>query len=263
MRTLAAIRRGGLIAILLAAACATTTPGSHPASIPTKIMVHAFARDAKVIGTHVGNARITITDVKTGEVLASGLQEGGTGDTKRIMVEPHVRGAELYTTEKTASFLATIEISSPTVVDVAAEAPLGSPQATMRTSKRLLVIPGVDFLGDGVTLELNGLIVTIQKPDGETARAGDAIPVRAKVTMMCGCPTEPDGMWDSKGMTMTARLLEGDRVVATSPLAYAGETSEYTGSITPPGRGDFTLEVVATQPAEANAGIDRHRITVR
>lgn len=263
MQTLTAIRRLGLVVCLLAGACATMPAASHGKAIDTKIMVHAVARDAKVIGTHVGNARITITDVNTGEVLATGLEEGGTGDTKKIMVEPHKRGQELYTTEGTAHFLATLKLARPTVVRVTAEAPLGSPQATMTASKTLLVVPGVDFLGDGVTLELNGLIVTIQKPETKEARAGEAIPIEAKVTMMCGCPTEPDGLWDSKKMNMVARLVDGAGVVAESPLEYAGKKSEFKGAITAPRAGRFTLEVVATQPTEANAGIDRRTITVK
>ncbi|HWY76816.1 MAG TPA: hypothetical protein VN281_14430, partial [Verrucomicrobiae bacterium] len=62
----------------------------------TKVMVRAIARDAKVIGTHVGGARITVKDVATGEILAQGIQQGGTGDTDVIMKKPHTRGMTVF-----------------------------------------------------------------------------------------------------------------------------------------------------------------------
>src|SRR5580692_10320464 len=62
----------------------------------TKVMIHAIARDAKVIGTHVGGARITVRDTSTGEILAQGMQQGGTGDTNTIMKTPRTRGMAVY-----------------------------------------------------------------------------------------------------------------------------------------------------------------------
>ena len=45
----------------------------------TKIMIRAVARDAKVIGTHVGGAKITVKDATTGAVLAQGMQQAERG----------------------------------------------------------------------------------------------------------------------------------------------------------------------------------------
>src|SRR5579863_4954463 len=112
----------------------------------TKVMIRAIARDAKVIGTHVGGARITVRDVSTGEILAQGMQQAGTGDTNLIMNKPRVRGATVYGTPDASGFLAVLHLDRPTVVEITAEGPLGSPQATQRSSKTLLLIPGQDVL---------------------------------------------------------------------------------------------------------------------
>ena len=43
---------------------------------PTRVMIRVVAHDAKIIGSGVGGARVTVTEVETGRVLASGVQEG-------------------------------------------------------------------------------------------------------------------------------------------------------------------------------------------
>ena len=54
----------------------------------TKVIVRVVAKDSKVIGSGVGGALVRIKNLETGEILAQGKQEGGTGDTDRIMVWP-------------------------------------------------------------------------------------------------------------------------------------------------------------------------------
>lgn len=226
----------------------------------TKVTVHAVANNAKVMGTHVGGVRIVIQDAATGQVLAEGVQTGGTGDTGKIM-SPRAPGADVYGGEDTAAFTADLDLAVPTVVDITAYGPLGAPQATMKTSKRLLLVPGQNVDGDGVVLEMNGLRVLITKAP-VAAAPGAPIPVTAEVTMMCGCPTQPGGMWDSSKMTITAELVKDGKVAASAPLAYAGTVNTYSGQITPPDAGAYELEVVASQPAEANFGMASQTVAV-
>ncbi len=161
--------------------------GGLPAAaqaIPTKVMVRAVSRDAKVIQDPVGGARITIREVATGNVLAQGVQRGRSGNTELIMVQPRARGATVYDTPGTAGFLATLMLDRPTVVEITAEGPLGNPQATQRASKTLLLVPGQHVLGEGVLLEIHGFIVDLLAPvAGAEVRAGQPLPVRVKVTM--------------------------------------------------------------------------------
>lgn len=173
------VARTGLV-VLLALGMAVAAPAGKP----TQVMVHVVARDAKLLGTHVSGARIGIREAATGKVLAEGVQQGESGDTKRIMVEPHRRGAALYDTPGAAGFLATVTLERPTVVEISAEGPLGHPQAMERASKTLLLVPGEDVLGDGVVLEIHGFILEFLEPaEGVRVKAGDPIPVRAKMTL--------------------------------------------------------------------------------
>src|SRR5579862_6267811 len=121
-----ALFAGGTFAVLLVASPIFGQTGGTE----TKVMIRAIARDAKVIGTHVGGARITVKDAASGEILAQGMQQGGTGDTDLIMKKPRTRGMALYNTPDTSGFLAVLHIEKPTVVEISAEGPLGNAQAT-------------------------------------------------------------------------------------------------------------------------------------
>ncbi|HEV3486878.1 MAG TPA: hypothetical protein VG106_15815 [Vicinamibacterales bacterium] len=138
---------------------------------PTHITVRAVSRDAKVIGDGVGGAQITIRDVATGKILASGVQRGGSGETKRIMQEPRTRGSIVYGTESAASFRATLDLDRPTRVEITAEGPLQYPQAMQRVSTTMLVLPGQHIEGEGVVLEIAGYIVDILSFDRGNVRA--------------------------------------------------------------------------------------------
>src|SRR6202166_5296761 len=189
----------------------------------TKVMIRAIARDAKVIGTHVSGARITVRDVATGEILAQGIQQGGTGDTDLIMKKPRTRGMSVYNTPDASGFLAVLHLEKPTVVEVSAEGPLGNAQATQRSSKTLLLVPGEDVLGEGILLEIHGFIITSLAPlPDANVKAGSPFEVRATVMMACGCPTEPDGLWDANKIRVVARLLRDGKVESEIPMKYAG-----------------------------------------
>lgn len=235
-----------------------------PEGRATTVVVRAVAHDAKVIGSGVGGARITIRDADTGEVLARGVQEGGTGSTERIMRSPHRRGETIYGTEDAASFRATLELDRPTRVEVVAEGPLGTPHATRRSSLTTLLLPGADVTGEGLIVELYGFTVELEKPEAEAATSPEEpISVRARVTMLCGCPITPGGLWDADRIDVTARLLRDGRVVREAALDYAGRTSTFEGRITPPEPGRFWLEVVASDAERANFGRARREVRVR
>src|SRR5713226_2601420 len=122
----------------------------------TKVMVRAIARDAKIIGKAVGGARITIREASSGKVLAEGMLQDGTGDTALIIEKPHVRGEKIYDTPGASGFLAVLNLERPTVVEVTAEGPLGSPEATQRASKTMPLVPGNVLLSDGIALAIHG-----------------------------------------------------------------------------------------------------------
>jgi len=239
---------------------------------PTRVMIRAVAHDAKIIGSSVGGARITVVDARMGSILAQGVQEGGTGDTQKLMIQPRVRGESIYDTDGAAGFLAVLNLKRPTQVRIEAEAPLGTSQATQRVSRTMYLIPGVDVLGEGVILELYGLTVEIQAPtENPKDRAGQKIPVQARVTMLCGCPIEPGGTWDANGYEVEARIVGPDgEVLERAAMKFAGETSIFAGEILVPsqesGRSTdaeegigLSLEVLAMDAEKANFGVARFR----
>ncbi|MEO6258798.1 MAG: hypothetical protein ABIP63_00545, partial [Thermoanaerobaculia bacterium] len=137
-------------AILGVLASFLTIAAHAAASIDTHVIVHVVALDAKLIGSHVGGARVTIRDADSGRLLASGIQKGETGDTKTIMKEPRVRGVSLYSTPGAAAFETTLKLSRPTRVRIRAEGPLGNAQATAQAETTLVLLPGRDLRGDGI-----------------------------------------------------------------------------------------------------------------
>lgn len=160
-------------------------PSVSAERVTTKVTVRVVARDAQVIGSGVGGALVRIKNLETGETLAEGKQEGGTGSTERIMIQPRRRGETVYGTFGSASFEAKIPLDRPTQVSIDAEAPLGYPQALQKGSKTLTLIPGMDVLGEGIVIELNGLIVNVLRPSSrESLKGGEALLVRAEVWML-------------------------------------------------------------------------------
>lgn len=246
-------------ALALAIAVAAGFGGSiqeAEAQVPTKVLVRVTANDAKILGSGVGGARITIRDAMTGQVLAEGVQEGSTGNTGLIM-GTRERGATVYETDGAAGFLAELALSRPTQVLITGEGPLDAPHAMQTASRSLLLVPGQDVVGEGVILELLGFVVGLLSPeDGADLPAGEPVEVRGKITMLCGCPTEPGGLWDANDYELLVQAVRGGEVVASWPMEFAGETSHYAGTITLEPAGEVELRLLAMDPGKANFGMD-------
>jgi hypothetical protein len=162
-----------------------SVPSFSLEKIPTKVIVRVVSKDAKVIGSGVGGSSIRIVNSETGETLAQGKQEGGTGDTDRIMVQPRRRGETVYGTPGAAFFQAEIPLDRPTQVGVFAEAPLAYPHAMQKGFKTLTLIPGKHLLKEGVIIELNGLIVNLLDPLAmKVLKKGEKVEVKAEVKML-------------------------------------------------------------------------------
>ena len=234
-------------------------PGKAAAQnpVPTTVTVRVVSNDAKLIGSGVGGARVTIRDDETGEILARGLHEGSTGDTGLIM-GPRTRGSAVFATEGAAGFEAVIPLSAPRQVEIEALGPLGTPHARQRATRTVLLVPGEDLLGDGVVLTLYGFTVEMLEPTEGPLQAapGERVNVRARVTMLCGCPTEPGGRWDADRISIRAQWVREGRVVSETPLAFGGTASEYEAAlVAPAAAGPVTLRVLASDPERGNAGM--------
>lgn len=150
----------------------------------TTILIRAISRDAKIIGSGVGGARITVLNRDTGEILSSGIQLGGTGDTTAIIDTPHPRDGTIYDTAGAAAYLATILLDHPMHVTIEAKGPLDYPQVEGRASKTMLLVPGKDVRGEGILLEIHGFIVEILEPAPDAgATTGEELYVRARLRL--------------------------------------------------------------------------------
>lgn len=228
---------------------------------PTDITVRVLARDAKFIGSSMGGARVTVSDAETGEVLAEGLTEGGTGDTSRIMKEPRGRGATL-STEGAAAFRATVDLDRPRRLQVAAEGPAEFPGSANRVTATQWVLPGRHLTGgDGWVLEMPGLVVNLHDLPGSVT-VGEAVDLRATVEMMCGCPLTPGGMWDADEFVVRAEAVLHRETGAATDLAYAGEASEFAGRLALDEPGNWRLIVWAYQERTGNTGVAEREIEV-
>jgi len=248
----------------LAVAVAVMGVAAPAGAEPTHVTVRVLARDAKFIGTSMGGVRVTLRDADTGEVLAQGTTAGGTGDTARIMKQDHKRGVPLATAGA-AAFSATLDLDAPRRVEVTADGPLGSPQGATRVSAVQWVVPGKGLTGgDGWLLEMPGFVVeALAPPDRVTLDGGpQTVGLKAKVTMMCGCPIEPGGLWDANRYEVRALIRRDGAPSGEVPLAYAGTTSRFAGSLTVDRPGAYEAIVYAYDAETGNTGLDRVTFTV-
>lgn len=231
-----------------------------PASLaqPTTITVHVLSKGAKFIGTSMGGVLITVKDARTGELLAKGVTAGGTGDTGRIMKTPHTRGG-VRSTPDAAKFETTLDLEDPRLLEVTAYGPTAQPQASNRVSATQWVVPGRDVTGgDAWLLEMPGFVVDIRTPPAHVKLGGlpQEVFVEANVTMMCGCPIVPGGLWDADRFEVGALLARDGERVSEFPLSYAGATSQFGGTLRVDEPGVYRMTVFAYDPANGNTGLD-------
>ncbi len=225
---------------------------SNAFATETKIMVRAKAVDAKYIGTSVGGVRVIIEDAETGEILDQGWINGDTGSTEAIINEPIARG-QVMTDEKTAGYLATLDISSPRLVRIKAIGPYGFRQSLQDASVTSWIIPGKDILGDGITLNMPGFIV-----DAWTqVLVGGKVDIYTKATLLCGCPIFQDGPWDPDNYEATAIIMKNESKIDEVTLDFTGPVSLFSGNITITEPGHYKAIVYLFDKDTGNVGVDR------
>ena len=232
--------------------------------VDTDILVRVVAHGAMVVGDDVGGARVTITDVATGTVLAAGLQQGEAGDQSQIMRTPRMMAEPHYSSREAAAFRATLHLERPTLVEISAQGPLAYPQAIRRASTTVLLIPGQDLTNDGIVLHLYGFIVQIEHPKpGASLIARDDVKLRASIRTLSGSLIRPHGDWDSRKLTIYGEVLLGDRVLERIQMFYTGSNSSFEAPFFVPRETDapdgITLRVVAADRAGGHFGMgDAH-----
>ena len=225
---------------------------------PTEIVIRVLSKDAKFVGTSMGSARIVLRDADTGEMLATGLTEGSTGDTEKIMGTPRQRGVAI-STEGSAKFATTLDLDRPRLIEATAFGPLAQRQSAVTVSAEQWVVPGKHINGgDGWVLEMPGLVVDVLDPPTHIRFEGrPEVTLKANVTTMCGCPLDPGGLWDADKYEVAAILSRNGKKERTVPLAFAGKTSQFAAMLELAEAGLYEATIYAYDPANGNTGIDR------
>jgi hypothetical protein len=233
------------------------TGGAFAEAVDTNVTVRVRAHDAKFVGSHVGEVNVVIEDADTGAWLASGRITGGTGDTQRLMQTPAVRNMRLANAES-AAYTATLKLDRPTRIRIRATGPLGQPDAVQTLSVTTWVVPGRDIGGDGIVLNLPGLIVT---PKAQVAANG-RLPLVADVMLMCGCPITKDGLWDSDDYEVRAQVALSGAPAAAVALKFSGETNRFAGDLAVTGAGRYNITVWAYDARTGNTGAASYSVDV-
>ena len=274
MRGFASIASALLLALWLPLPCSAIPAEEEPPPDPhlndpkpTTILVRVVAHGAMVLGREVGGARVTITDVETKQVLATGIQQGETGDQNQIMRTPHLMEEPVYSARPAAVFTTTLELRKPTLVEITAEGPLAHPASMQHASQTVLLIPGHDLINDGIVLHLYGYIVQIEHPKpGQALMAKDDVKLRASVRTLSGTLVRPHGDWDSRKIRIYGELLIGNRIVERLQMFYSNETGTFDAPFFVPKPDEapdgIVLRVVATDLATGNSGVGRADFTV-
>jgi hypothetical protein len=224
----------------------------------TRVVVRAISKDAKFIGTSMGGMQIVLRDKRAGVVLASGVTQGDTGDTRAMMQTPRVRGA-VIATQSSAKFVATLELTEPTLIELEAYGPLAQLQSAVTVTSSMWLVPGRHIDGGNAwVVEVPGFVVDILDPPAHV-RLSDAaplVPIRANVMMMCGCPVEAGGLWDASGYVIAARVTRDGKPQGEVPLKYTGRSSQFEGNVPAAKSGTYVVSVYAYDPQNGNTGVD-------
>jgi len=232
----------------------------------TKLMVRAKAKDAKFVGSSIGGAHIIVRNTLNGEILAEGNTVGATGNTTLIMKSPHERYTQLAD-DKTAGFLAVLDIDEPTFVRVEVLSPINKKNAQIQASTELWLIPGKDILGDGIVVEIPGFVIDILKPNTHQYIALESVPesgleIEANIVMMCGCPIEKDGIWDSNLMEVKAIVQKDGEPMGEITLKNPSQNT-FTGQLKLTESGYYQITVYAYNSKTGNTGVDKINYVVR
>jgi len=224
-------------------------------AVPTSLVVRVRAHDAKFVGTGVGDLQVTVRDFTSGDVLASGMVTGGTGNTTVLMKEAKGRDTVL-SDGKSASYTAKLDIDAPKKLLVEVDGPLSSGLDMHHDVKTTWLIPGEDITGDGLLFEEYGLIVRNYKPtQHQFIKIGATATIGAHVSPMCGCPVSPGFLWDADKYKVTAVVEKDGKQIASIPMTYAGQISDFEASYTFTKGGTYKITTIAVDDKN-NQGVD-------
>lgn len=248
----------------LCAFLATPALGAPPQAVRTEVEVRVLARGAKFLGGYAAPVRVVLTDADSGQTLVQGETAGTTGDTRTIMNGASGPGGKRSTLDS-AVFRTSLKLERPRRVTLTVTGPLSQPQAMTSASSTQWLLPGRHLTaGDGWLMELPGLIVDVASPVAyEWVVAGTAIPLRASVTMLCGCPIGSDGPWLAKDTDVEAFLTINGGAAQRFAMKFDPGAALFGAQIPTDSPGLYELELRAWMGPSNNAGVMRTAFFVK
>lgn len=229
---------------------------------PTEVVVRVISQDAKFVGDSMGGAEVVLRDAHTGEELARGVTSGGTGDTNLIMAG--TGRSPVRASANAAAFRTTLDITTPTLVRVEINGPLGFPQTMQRATSERWLVPGQPGAsGDGWIVELPGLAIRTTSANLTSLERGTGHVLTAHVQLMCGCPITAGGMWDAAQYDVVAELRQSGEVRQRLIFVFVEGPGQFRADWTPTVRGDADLVVIARNRLTGNTGVLTQRVTIR
>jgi len=232
----------------------------------TPVSISVLSNDAKFIGTSIGGMEVMLRDPVSGKILAQGMVKGSTGDTSLIMADSLERDAVLRT-EGSARFNTVLDMDKPQKVEISVYGPVAQAQSAMELKEERILIPGKDYTkGNGIILTMPGMSVDVLTPAAHTTAIFDPdgdVSLRANVMKMCGCPVQDKDPWSFKRYDVAAHIYKnGEELIKTVPLIYAGLASQFEASLQLPEPGTYEIIVTAFDPKTKDSGMDRTTIVL-
>ena len=248
--------------------------------IPTRVTVRVIARGGKFLGDDIGGAEVTIRDVLYDDLLVCGRTQGGSGPAT-VMTACLKRSQPIPTQDKdndACRFEAQLLLDEPRLIEISAFGPLAAPGSANRVSATTWIYPGRNLSPgpgvreDGFLIEIPGLLVQALQPPAHYLPKGpdttQVIPIRANVTMMCGCPISPTSDWPVTDFEVTANISHKG-VDSKIPLAYDANAegsapSQFVSRAWIPGSyGIFEITIFAYQKSTGNTGVGRTTVNLQ
>lgn len=258
--------------------------------VPTKVLVRVLSHGAKAMSQQTG-AIVVFRDARTGKELDKGPVQGSTGDTKALMEAGYPRmesptgllkgdkgfmpdGRTYESSDDAAMYRTTLYLTKPTQLMIEVYGPLMPQHSMGSTITSTWVFPGEDIVGQGIVVDLRGLIVDLRDAmrdaeiDADSVR--DGIPVPFFMRMMCGCPIAPGDsglQWRAEDFKITTQAYYKGKLyhedVATADKLFV-DVSTFKATVPlpkdlpegPMSRERVKIRVMAAQPMQSNYGID-------
>ncbi|MBI5694853.1 MAG: hypothetical protein HZC51_03795 [Nitrospirae bacterium] len=262
----------------------------HSESVPTKVLVRVLSHGAKAMSQKTG-ALVVFRDARTGKELDKGAVQGSTGDTKALMEAGYQRmesptglikgdkgfmpdGRPYESMDEAAKYIATLYLDRPTQLLIEVYGPLMPQHSMGSTITNTWVFPGEDVLGQGIVVDLRGLIIDARDSlRGADIKADDVksgIQVPFFMRMMCGCPIAPKSMglqWRAEDFKITVQAYYKGKLyheeVTTSDKLFV-DVSSFIAKVPlpkdlpagPVSKERLKIRLMAAQPTQANYGLD-------